>query len=336
MAQITQTYETYDAIGNREVLADKIYMITPDETPLISMIGKESVAGVKPEWQVDSLATPSLTNNQPEGNDWAFQTVAPTTRVSNFCQISDKRIIISATQEKVSKAGRKSEIARELSKKGLELRTDMEVTLLSNQASSAGTGNGATNRTLGGLRAWTATNDLMGGSGVSGGFNTGTGVVDAASNGTQRALTKTLLDQAIQAAYIAGGNPTTVMLSPYAKQVFSTFMSDTNVATQRYVTPKSGQTTIVAAADTYLSDFGVLSVVPNRQMARQGAVSARNAFIIDPTMLALGTLRDISTNDPAQTGDATKKVINVEYTLINKNEAAHACIADIFGMSAST
>lgn len=336
MAQVTSTYETYDAVGNREVLADKIYQITPEETPFISMIGKESVAGIKPEWQVDTLATPSTSNNQPEGNDWSFAAITPTTRVGNYCQISDKRIIISNTQEKVSKAGRKSEIARELAKKGLELRTDMEVTLLSNQASSAGSGNGATNRTLGGFRAWLATNDQLGSGGASGGFNSGTGVVDAATNGTQRAFTKTLLDQAIQAAYNSGGNPSTVMLSPYAKTVFSTFMSDTNVATQRYVTPKSGQTTIVAAADTYLSDFGVLSVVPNRQMARVGATVARNAFLVDPSMVALGTLRDISTTDPAVTGDAVKKVINVEYTLVVKNEAAHAVVADIYGMTSSS
>jgi hypothetical protein len=29
MAQIANTFETYDAVGNREDLADKIYQITP-------------------------------------------------------------------------------------------------------------------------------------------------------------------------------------------------------------------------------------------------------------------------------------------------------------------
>jgi hypothetical protein len=29
MSQITNTYESYDAVGNREELADKIYQITP-------------------------------------------------------------------------------------------------------------------------------------------------------------------------------------------------------------------------------------------------------------------------------------------------------------------
>ncbi|NNU70438.1 DUF5309 family protein, partial [Rhizobium sp. WYCCWR 11152] len=150
MAQPSNTFETYDAVGNRETLADQIYLITPDETPFLSMIGKKSVEGVHPEWQTDALANPDPNNNQPEGNDWVFQPVVPTVRVGNYCQISDKRISISGTQDVVSKAGRKSEMAREIAKKGQELKTDMEVTLISNQASSAGAGNAAANRKLGG------------------------------------------------------------------------------------------------------------------------------------------------------------------------------------------
>lgn len=336
MAQPSNTFETYDAVGNRETLADQIYLITPDETPFLSMIGKKSVEGVHPEWQTDTLASPDADNNQPEGNDWVFQAVTPTSRVGNYCQISDKRISISGTQDVVSKAGRKSEMAREIAKKGQELKTDMEIILLSNQASSAGSGNAATNRKLGGLRAWLATNDSLGSGGASGGFNSGTGIVDAATNGTQRAFTKTLLDTAISAAYVAGGSPTTLMLSPYAKTVFSTFMSDTNVAAQRFAAKATSQTTIVAAADAYLSDFGTLMVVPNRQMARAGASYARNAFLLDPSMLKLGTLRDIRRENPAKTGDQEKKVLLVEYTLIVNNEAANAVVADIYGMTASS
>lgn len=336
MAQVTNTFETYDAVGNREELADKIYQITPEETPFLSLIGRKGVVSVHPEWQTDTLAAPSTSNNQPEGNDWSFQAITPTTRVGNYTQISDKRIIISRTQEKTSKAGRKSEIAREVAKKGVELRTDIEVTLLSNQASAAGSGNGASNRTAGGFRAWLATNDVMGTGGASGGFNSSTGVVDAATNGTQRAFTKALLDECILSTYNAGGNPSTLMLSPYAKTVFSGFMDEAGVAEQRYAAPKKGQTRIVAAADVYLSDFGEISVVPNRQMARAGASIARNAFLIDPKMVTQGVFDPIKLEKPAKTGDAEKRVLVTEYTLIVNNEAAHGVIADIFGMTSAS
>lgn len=336
MAQVANTFETYDAVGNREELADKIYQITPEETPFLSLIGRKPVVSVHPEWQIDTLGAVDTGNSQPEGNDWDYDAVAPTSRVGNYTQISDKKIIISRTQDKTSKAGRKSELAREVAKKGVELRIDMEAITLSNQASSAGSGNGATNRTLGGFRAWLATNDSLGGSGASGGFNSSTSVVDAATNGTQRAFTKAILDSVILSTYNAGGVPKTLMLSPYAKTVFSTFMSDSNVAPQRFETPAKSQTTIVAAADMYLSDFGTISVVPNRQMARAGAGVARNAFLIDPRMVSLGVFDDIQIQKPAKTGDAEKRVLNVEYTLLVNNEAAHGVAADIFGLTASS
>lgn len=337
MAQpIINTYETYDAVGNREELADTIFMITPEETPFISLIGRRSVDSRHPEWQTDTLATPDTTNNRPEGSDWTYQQITPTTRVGNYTQISDKRIIISTTQEVVSKAGRKSEMAREIRKRGVELKTDMEVIALSNQASSAGSGDGATNRTLGGFRAWLSTNDSLGAGGASGGFNTGTGLVDAATNGTQRAYTKAIMDATILSAYTSGGNPSVIMGSPYVKTVFSTFMSDANVAPQRFVAPQRGQTKILGAADMYESDFGVFNFVVNRQMARAGATIARNAFFIDPEQVSLGMLRDIRKVEPAKTGDADKRVLVTEWTLLVDNEAAHGVAADLFGMTAST
>ena len=336
MAQASNTFETYDAVGNREELADKIYQITPEETPFVSLIGKKSVESTHPEWQTDELASPDVDNNQPEGNDWSYDAISPTTRVGNYCQISDKKIIVSRTQDKTSKAGRKSELAREIAKKGVELKIDMEAILLHNQASSAGSGNGATNRTLGGFRAWLSSNDDLGGSGASGGFNSGTSVVDAATNGTQRAFTKAILDSVILTTYNAGGNPNTLMVSPYVKTVFSTFMDDANVAPFRYAASKDKKNAIVASAEIYLSDFGEISVVPNRQMARAGAASARNAFLIDPKMVSLGSFDDIKLEKPAKTGDANKRVLITEYTLCVHNEKAHGCAADLYGLSASS
>ena len=334
MAQIANTFETYDAVGNREDLADKIYQITPEETPFVSLIGRKKVASVHPEWQTDTLATPDTANAQPEGNDWSFSTIQPTSRVGNYTQISDKRIIISRTQDNTSKAGRKSELAREVAKKGVELKTDMEVILLSNQASVAGSGNGATTRKTGGLRAWLTTNDDIGAGGSSGGFNTGTGVVDAATNGTQRAFTKTILDAVILSTYNAGGNPDVLMVSPYVKTVFSKLLDDADVVPLRRELKGNNQAVVVAAADMYLSDFGLISVVPNRQMARAGAATARNAFLIDPKMVSLGVFDDITVEKPAKTGDAEKRVLVTEYALLVQNEAAHGVAADLFGISA--
>jgi len=335
MAQLANTFETYDAVGNREELADTIYNQTPEETPFLSLIGRKSIKSVHPEWQIDTLASPDTANNQPEGNDWSYDAVTATSRVGNYAQISDKTVIVSRTQDVTDKAGRKSELAYQVAKKGSELKIDMEVILLSNQASLAGSGNGATNRKLGGFRAWIATNDDLGATGSSGGFNSSTSVVDAATNGTQRAFTKAIMDSVILSTYNAGGSPNTIMVSPYVKTVFSRFLDDADVVPLRKEQGK-GQATLVAAADAYLSDFGLMTVVPNRQMARAGATIARNAFFIDPKMVNVGIFDDIQLHKPAKTGDAEKRVLNVEYTLVVKNEAAHGVAADLYGLTAST
>ena len=329
--QVANTFSTNQAKGNREDLHDVITMISPEEVPLYSLLKERTVSAREHEWQTDELDTPNPDNAAVEGAQFAFQNVGATSRVKNVCQIFRKEFIISETQEKVDKAGRRSEVAYQKKvKKGIEIKTDAEVAMLSNNASVAGSDSVA--RKLGGLRAWLATNDSVGGGGSSGGYNASTGVVDAATNGSQRAFTKTLLDDVIESTYKAGGNPSVLMVSPYVKRVFSTIIGDNNTTTLRTDAPARRQATIVGAADAYLSDFGLIDIVPNRQMIRAGATIARNAFLLDPTKAAKGCLRKISeVADVAKTSDGIPTVLIGECTLIVQNEAAHGVIADLFG-----
>jgi len=334
MAQVANTFETYDAVGNREELADTIYQTTPEETPFLSMIRRKSINSIHPEWQTDELAAPDTDNSRAEGNAYVYDALTPSVRVGNYAQISTKTFLVSGTQEEVNKAGRKSEVAYGLARKGVELRTDIEAIYLSNQASSAGTGDGATNRKSGGFRAWLATNDSLGANGASGGFSNG--VVTAATNGDQRAFTKALLDTVILNTYNSGGDPTTLMVSPYVKSVFDTFMADADVAPFRIPIKASSKKTIVATADAYMGLAGEIMVVPNRQMARAGASIARNAFLIDPKMVAHGVLRDIRVEKPAKDGDYEKRVLLTEYSLLVMNEKAHGVVADLYGLTSGS
>jgi hypothetical protein len=117
--------------------------------------------------------------------------------------------------------------------------------------------------------------------------------------------------------------------------VFSTFINIANTATIQTQLRGKEQATIYAAADTYNSDFGIIDVVVNRQLARGGAAMARNAYLIDLSKVAVGILDDVFEDKPAKTGDAEKRALLCEYTLIMKNEAAHAVIADLFGLNAA-
>lgn len=55
MAQVTNTFSSFDAVGIREDLANVIYDLAPQETPFISNISSESVSNTTFEWQTDSL-----------------------------------------------------------------------------------------------------------------------------------------------------------------------------------------------------------------------------------------------------------------------------------------
>ena len=71
-------------------------------------------------------------------------------------------------------------------------------------------------------------------------------------------------------------------------------------------------------------------------MTRAGATIARNVFVLDPSMVSIGIFDDITVNKPAKTGDAEKRVINVEWTLLMNNEAAHGVVADTYGLTSAT
>ena len=284
----------------------------------MSSIGKTKATAVYHEWQVDSLAAASLSNAAVEGADATSATMGVTTRAGNRCQIFQKTVQIAGTLEAVDKAGRKSEKAYQLAKASSEVKRDMELTLLSNQVAAAG--NSSTARTLGGLQTWLATNGDFGTSGVAGASGT-----TARTDGTDRTFTEAILKTVVKEVYTAGGNPKVLMVNPAHKQTVSAFAG---IAAQRYMAPSNEATTIIGAADVYLSDFGTMSVVPNRFMNATNACD-ETAFVIDPDMLAIAYLRPFATNELAKTGDSEKTQLICEATLEVKNEGAHGIIADL-------
>ena len=331
MAQVTGTYSTYDVAGQREELFNLISNTSPEETPFMSGIRTMNLQSRHPEWQTDANATPA-NNAQVEGDTFAYTAPTATVRPGNYTQTSTKTFLITRTADIVDKAGRDRETAYQKIKQGVELRTDVEVALVSNQASVAG--NDTTARQSAGFPAWITSNDSRGAGGADGGFSAG--IVAVATNGTQRAFTKVINDTVIIAAYNSGGNVTRVVCSPYVKTVMTTFMSDTNVAAFRYAADTK-KNAIIAAADIYLSDFGEIEFFPNRQMARAGAGVARNALYVDPGKIALGWLDPIHEDrEVARVSDATPTVLICEFSLIMKNQAAHGIAADLFGLTAST
>lgn len=329
MAAVVNTFLTTSAVGNREELSDVVSRITPEDTPIYSMIEKGSCKSVHPEWETDVLEAPGE-NIQPEGNDYTFGSITPPTRLGNYTQIMRKDWIISGTQEVVDEAGNIQKRKMTKLKRGIELRKDVELGIVTNNASVAGS-----TREFGGLPTWITSNANREAGGSNGGFNSGTGLTVAATNGSQRAFTKVIMDDVAKQGYEEGANFKSLVVSPYIKSVFVTFMSDTNVASFRYAA-SGGKNTIVGNADVYEGPYGKLTVVPNRVMAASAGV-ARNAFFVDTEFAEFLWLRKIQEDkDVAKTGDAQKGVLIGEGTLKIKNERGLGVAADLYGLTASS
>ena len=310
----TNTFRTTQAVGNREILLDVIYDISPEEVPFQSNGGRGKEAeGTKLEWQNDQLDAPDGANARHEGNVAVVEVINPTVRLSNFCQISDKTFAVSRTQEKVRKAGRKSEAKRALQRKIAALRRDQEVILTGNQAAQ-----GVTEpRRLGSILSWITSNVNMGATGVNPVGN-GTNV---RTDGTQRAFTEALLKDVLAKVWNSGGSADIVMVGSFNKQAASAF---TGIAAIRKAVEGAKRATIVAGADVYVSDFGNITFVPNR-FSR-----ARDALVLDTDMYSVQYLSDYEVSDLGKIGDtAARKLIVAEYTLKVNTEKAHGLIADL-------
>lgn len=312
MAQQTNSFATFNAVGNREELADAIYRISPEETPFVSAIGKGTATSVFPEWQTDALGA-AANNKVEQGNNPTIAATTPTKRVGNRTQISEKTFSVTGTQEVVDKAGRKSEVAYQKAKKMIELKRDIEFAAINNTTSiTAASGVAPQAR---GIAGWLATNNSLGATGVAPNPDTNT----APTDGTLRTFTEAMLKDVGQKCWEQGGDPSLLFVPAALRATVSGF---TGVA-QKTNDVKSKAATTVATADIYVGDFGTYTVVNSRQQR------ARDVFLIDPKRWKLLTLRGMKATPLAKTGDSENWMINTEWTLQSNQEAASGAIRDL-------
>ena len=198
-------------------------------------------------------------------------------------------------------------------KAGKEMKRDMEYAIVRNQASSAG--GAATARSSAGMESWITNRVLATGStaGSTPGFSGG--LVAAPTDGTAVTFVEADLKSALQLAWLDGGEPSTILMSATNKSRFSGF---SGIATKFNNVQGTTQATITGAADVYVSDYGNHTVKLDRFM-RDAAV-----LCIDPGYVGLASLRPLSKEELAKTGDSTKYLLTAEYALVVQNPDAHA------------
>lgn len=332
MALQTNSQNTYAAVGIREDLTDIVALIDPQETPFISVIGSGPAAKqTKHEWQTQGLETPSKTNFQLEGDDSPSAAAATNrVRLSNYCAISRKVASVDGTMQAVDVAGIANELDNQKMLKAVELRRDMEVILLDNNAYEVGSTTSV--RECAGMAAY-ITNGVIasGGSLYTAAAGTGTNAWNLSAT-TTGALTLTALNSAMKEAYVDGGKPDTLLLSPTQRVNFAnmTLQSSLGGAAQvRYNFNSPKAAALITAVDTWVSHMGTVAVMTDVQMASDSGTTNGlddTAYLIDSRYASLSYLRGMQTIPLAKTGDADKFMVLAEYTLQVDAPKAHAAV----------
>lgn len=316
MAIATTTFTRFDAIGVREQLADTITNVDPVATPFLSNAKKGTAKNTLFEWQTDALASASSTNQQLEGDQiTSYTAVTPTVRLTSYCEIARKTLSVSDTQEEIGGAGRSSELGYQIAKLGKELKRDMETSLLANKAAAAGSTTVA--RKTAGLKCYIKTNYDKDAGGAIPTYTTLAN--DTWDDGTQRAFTETITKNVLQQCFTSGADVSTIMVGAWNKQVFSDFSGVVELMANQ----GRAQATIIGAANTYVSDFGTLSVIPNRFMP------ARDALFLDWGMVQVNFLRPYKVTELAKVGDDEKRMLVAEYGLQVLNEKGLGVAVDL-------
>lgn len=330
MAVTAATSETYDNTVIFEDLQDAYTMISPEETPFQQLAGRRDVTNTLFEWPVVDLAAPDDANRVIEGDsDVANDEPTLAVRLSNYTQISDKVAEVSQTAQAVDAAAKNIQrMTNQIVLKMKEMKRDKEVMLLSNVPALAGSSGNA--RQTAGFPAFLRTNTFR----VTGGTDptlsgTTEGFPDAAAGvgDTPVLLTEDALNDMIESCWNNGAEPTIIMVNSGNKRRISTSFTGNSTRYKDSIDKK-----LVAAIDFYDSDFGELTVVPNRFLPANdpdaGPATSYNVFIIDPEYVRVAYLDSVQQKPLAETGHSIRSLVWCEYGLQVDTEAAHGVVSD--------
>lgn len=283
---------THVAVGNAADISDIITNITPKVTPFLSACPKTKATATKHQWLEDSLKEPGA-NAEVEGFTYDPKDPDPRKELDNVAQIFQNGYGVTKTQEAVLKHGVKSEIGYQMAKAAKEHARDIEWALLRNATKDPATE--TTPRKLGGVQAFVTSN-----------------VIPAAG-----ALTEGLLNDALQAAWAEGGNPTVAYLSGAQKRVVSSFSGEGD----KYLDQNAKK--LRQSISVYESDFGILSFTPHRMMPDD------QVYVIDPDYWKVAQLRPAHRENLPNSSDMHRKLIVSELTLEARAEKASARITGL-------
>jgi len=320
MTLAVNAFTTYLAVGIKENVSNIINNVSPAETPFYSMVKKFAVTNRLYQWQTDTLQIP-IANAQLEGDVVSVSASTATTMLTNRTQIAYKSMAVTDTARTVNDYGRADDYDYILMKRGKELKGDIELALLANKIQDAGSA--TTARTCAGFLTYIKS--VVNSSGTNNATGSSLLVL-----GSSTALVYSQISSAMTMAYSAGGSPTILMTTPALKRAFSglAFSATPSTADVRYNLDSIKPAVAIGTVERWLSDFGTVDVMVNRQMSRQtgDSILSTSVFLIDPKYVRCGILQDVEVIPLAKRGLSDEAFIRCEFTLEVGSPDAHAVL----------
>ncbi len=327
MAAPTNSYQRVAVSNTLEDYADVIYDVSPQEVPFITNSAQGTADNTTYDWTEDELDAANANNAHIDGDIFAAEAITPPTKLTNECEIARKDFRISRRARRVNKAGPDDEVARQVVRKGRELKRDIESSVLDNRAKVVD--NGTVAPRTASLNAWIADMNTTGRTdrGATGADPTGDGT-DAATDGTVRALSESGLRGVLKGVYLDSQEaPDAIMFHPDAKERFSNYIfgADAGIATQYQDQGRSprGGVQAVGAVDVWVTDFAVVDIVPDRfQRPTDG-------LVVNFDFCEIKYFDPISTDAMAKDSDTDSRMVLADWGLCVRNRATLGVFADI-------
>lgn len=131
---------TYDEGGRREDLLDLISDVSPDDNPLMTMLGTTVATNTLHEWMTDYISRPASVTYVPEGAEFTYDVLTAPSRVNNVTAIIRRTFQVSRTEKSVKVAGQADPFEYQ-SAKALRLwKMDAEYTVVNGARASGASG----------------------------------------------------------------------------------------------------------------------------------------------------------------------------------------------------
>ncbi|WP_040815059.1 SU10 major capsid protein [Nocardia concava] len=299
----------------------ELFSVAPSDTPFLSAIGGLSGAAttnsVEFEWQTEGLETTSVNNSKVEGAAAPTASEVDRQNVSNVVEIHQEAIEVSYTKQAAvglhnginieASNPVRDELAHQVMLKLRKVAVDIEKSFLSGVYAKPGTN--ATARTTRGVLTAITTNVF-------------------ANGGTNRALTKAIIDNALSAMFTAGSpldqDNTVLMLGPAQKIALSNLY-----ATATLNTPTQTRNVGGVAVDTVITDFGTFGVMVNRWFPAN-QIGVVDLSVCRPVFLNIpGKGTGVFVEPLAKTGASDKYQLYGEVGLNYGPEVYHGLIKDL-------